>query len=123
MSNKDRAKSGALFESRTVVVDGQPCHLRVEPSYWEALDEICGREGLSIEELCSDLQRRLSDVPGVGEARVDTDRVSLANAVRVFSVGYFRQAATETGHNRAGHGRGNPFTATPFDSIGDTLPH
>ena len=31
-------------------------------------------------------------------------------------VGYFRQAATESGHSRAGHGRGDPLTSTPFNS-------
>jgi predicted DNA-binding ribbon-helix-helix protein len=112
MRQKEQPKSGSLFENRTVLVDGEPCLLRVEPSYWAALDEICLREGLSIEELCTDLLRR-----------IDGERVSLANAIRVFSVGYFRQAATETGHHRAGHGQGDPFVATPFDSDLDAPPH
>lgn len=105
MTESEQPKMAGLFESRVILVDGEPSLLRVEPSYWAALDEICQREAVSIEELCSDLLRR-----------IDGERASLANAIRVFSVGYFRQAATETGHHRAGHGRGDPFVSTPFDT-------
>ncbi len=97
---------------RSVKLFGRPTQIRLEPSYWEALDEICRREDLTVDELCSDLKERLDEqskrVRGVGS-------VSLANAVRVFIVGYYRKAATEKGHDRAGHGRGDPFVSTPFD--------
>lgn len=95
--------------SRTVTIAGQSCQIRIEPSYWEALEEISRREGLDINELCSDLKDRLD----MQNRRGDTG-VSLANAVRVFVVGYFRQAATEMGHSRAGHGVGAPLGGTPF---------
>lgn len=97
---------------RSVKLFGRPTQIRLEPSYWEALDEICRREDLTVDELCSDLKDRLDEqtkrVRGVAS-------VSLANAVRVFIVGYYRKAATEKGHDRAGHGRGDPFVSTPFD--------
>lgn len=97
---------------RTVKLFGRAMQIRLEPSYWEALDEICRREDLTVDELCSDLKERLDQqlrrVRGIGS-------VSLANAVRVFIVGYYRKAATEKGHDRAGHGRGDPFVSTPFD--------
>ena len=95
--------------SRSVSIAGQSCQIRIEPSYWEALEEICRREGLDIDELCTDLKERLDMQSRRGESGV-----SLANAVRVFVVGYFRQAATEAGHSRAGHGRGAPLVSTPF---------
>lgn len=97
--------------SRTVKIAGQSCQIRIEPSYWEALEEISRREGLDIDELCTDLKERLD-----AQTRRSESGVSLANAVRVFVVGYFRQAATESGHSRAGHGRGDPLTSTPFNS-------
>lgn len=97
---------------RSVKLFGRAMQIRLEPSYWEALDEICRREDLTVDELCSDLKERLDQqlrrVRGIGS-------VSLANAVRVFIVGYYRKAATEKGHDRAGHGRGDPFVSTPFD--------
>jgi len=97
--------------SRTVRIAGQSRQIRIEPSYWEALEEIAGRERVSVDELCTDLKERLDAQVSQGETGV-----SLANAVRVFVVGYFRQAATEMGHSRAGHGRGDPLVSTPFDS-------
>lgn len=97
--------------ARTVKLFGRPTQLRLEPSYWEALDDICHREDLTVDELCSDLKDRLDSQ----SRRSRGVAVSLANAVRVFIVGYYRKAATEKGHDRAGHGRGDPFISTPFD--------
>lgn len=97
--------------ARTVKLFGRPTQLRLEPSYWEALDDICHREDLTVDELCSDLKDRLDSQ----SRRSRGVAVSLANAVRVFIVGYYRKAATEKGHDRAGHGRGDPFVSTPFD--------
>ncbi len=97
---------------RSINLFGRPTQIRLELSYWEALEEICRREDLTVDELCCDLKDRLVEqsrrVRSVGG-------VSLANAVRVFIVGYYRKAATEKGHDRAGHGRGDPFVSTPFD--------
>jgi len=95
----------ACLERRTLRFRDRSMNLRVEPSYWEALDEIGEREGVSIEEICADLL-----------VRVGEDRVSAANTLRAFIVDYFRRAATERGHGLAGHGRGDPFVATPFDA-------
>jgi predicted DNA-binding ribbon-helix-helix protein len=59
---------------------------------WEALEEICGREGWTIHELSSMVDRKRR-------------RSALTAAVRVFALDYFRAATTEAGHARAGHGR------------------
>jgi predicted DNA-binding ribbon-helix-helix protein len=63
-----------------------------EPAMWEALEEICRREGQTISSICAfiESQRRGS---------------SRTAAVRVFILRYFRAAATESGHLAAGHGR------------------
>ena len=99
---------------RTLVVGGRAVQVRLEPSYWEALEEISRREELTVDELCSDLKDRL-DMQGRYAGRGQPG-VSIANAVRVFVVGYFRTAATEKGHTHAGHGKGDPFISTPFDA-------
>lgn len=66
--------------------------MRLEQEMWEALREICRREDMTVHELCSliDERRGLS---------------SLTAATRVFTLMYFRAAATDEGHASAGHGR------------------
>ncbi len=58
---------------------------------WDSLAEICRREDMSLHEICSliDARRQAS---------------SLTAAIRVFTLTYFRAAATEDGHARSGHG-------------------
>lgn len=110
--NGDDPPGVGPLTSRTVTIDGRPTHVRLEPSYWEALDDICRREGLAIDELFTDLQFRLDQQ--TRRVTRPQSTVSIANAARVFIVGYYRQAATEAGHNRAGHGKGDPLHSTPF---------
>jgi len=111
-SRVDQSTSVASLASRTLKLSGRDASIRLEPSYWEGLEEICRREDLTVDELCDDVRDRMDQ-----QARHSPrSGVSLANALRVFVVGYFRQAATERGHARAGHGRGRPFIATPFDT-------
>jgi predicted DNA-binding ribbon-helix-helix protein len=111
-TRKNQTHGVASLIARPLVVAGRDVQVRLEPSYWEGLDEICRREDLTADELCADVQERMEQqnrrLGGQGG-------VSLANALRVFVVGYFRQAATERGHARAGHGQGDPFASTPFD--------
>lgn len=103
----------ASLAPRTLKLSGRDVTIRLEPSYWEGLDEICRREDLTVDELCYDVRDRMEQQG----RRSSQAGVSLANALRVFVVGYFRQAATERGHARAGHGQGRPFIATPFDIV------
>ncbi len=58
---------------------------------WDALGEICRREGLNVHQLCT---------------RIDRNRgqSGLTAAIRVYIVTYFRVAATEAGHSSAAHG-------------------
>lgn len=77
--------------SRNVTVDGHRTSLRLEHDVWEALEEVCDREGLSMHELCTVIETR----------RTGSSRTA---AVRTFVLGYYREAASDTGHVRAGHG-------------------
>jgi len=77
--------------------------MRLEPELWDALQEICQREGLSLGELVRRIEQ--SGHPG-----------GRTSAVRVHLLRYFREAATDEGHRAAGHGhtmRGSPVWTRP----------
>ncbi|MEJ0062010.1 MAG: ribbon-helix-helix domain-containing protein [Alphaproteobacteria bacterium] len=84
--------------SRNVTVDGHRTSVRLEPEMWEAVKEICRRERASLHEICTMV------------AQYRRPNSSLTAAVRVFIMAYFRTAATDEGHDRAGHGRGPSLT-------------
>ena len=64
--------------------------LRLEPELWEALDEVCRREGC-----------RRNDVVQWAEAMMMTG--SRTSALRRYLFEYFSSAVTEAGHKTAGH--------------------
>ncbi len=59
---------------------------------WVALKDIAKREKCSIHDICGVIASRKSE------------SITLTAAIRVFLMLYFRAAATEDGHKRAGHG-------------------
>jgi predicted DNA-binding ribbon-helix-helix protein len=82
--------------SGNVTIAGRRTSMRLEPEMWAALKAICARERLSIHAVCTLIDERR------GEG-------GLTSAVRTFMVKYYEGAATEEGHERAGHGNGAPF--------------
>jgi predicted DNA-binding ribbon-helix-helix protein len=78
--------------------------MRLEPELWEALEEICLRESLSLGEIV----RRIEGTNDPG---------GRTSAVRVYVLRYFREAATPEGHTGAGHGTMTqtrpPLTSAP----------
>lgn len=107
----DHLATDGLLTTRRLKLDGRTFALRIEQSYWGALDEICRREDMTTEDIIENMAQRLLHAAGREDPPLTS--VALANAIRVFIVGYFRQAATETGHQQAGHGRGDYFSAIP----------
>jgi predicted DNA-binding ribbon-helix-helix protein len=77
--------------NRNVVAERGRTSMRLEPELWEALLEICGREGRDMSSLVRQVEQN-------GHAGGRT------SAVRVFVMSYFRDAATEAGHIACGHG-------------------
>ncbi len=67
--------------------------MRLEPELWEALEEICLRESLTLADVIKQIERL--GHPG-----------GRTSAVRVHVLAYFRRATTEAGHRTAGHGTG-----------------
>lgn len=78
--------------NRNVTLRDRRTSLRLEPSMWEALDEVCRRERHTLHEVCTMVESQRGPL-------------SLTAAVRVFILGYYRAAATEAGHRAAGHGK------------------
>ena len=77
--------------NRNVVAGRGRTSMRLEPELWDALVEICEREGKDMSSL----------VRGVEAAGHEGGRTS---AVRVYILNYYRTAATEVGHAAVGHG-------------------
>ncbi len=82
--------------SRNVTIAGHRTSIRLEPDMWLALKEICRRERASMHEVCTTV------------AQHKQQNSSLTAAIRVFIMAYFRAAATDDGHQKAGHGNGAP---------------
>ncbi|HAD87492.1 MAG TPA: hypothetical protein DCG48_09035 [Rhodospirillaceae bacterium] len=70
--------------SRNVTVNGRRTSLRLEGATWEALDQICDCEKITVHELCTMIE----------SVRFGSSRTS---TVRAFIVTYFRLAANDTG--------------------------
>ena len=77
--------------NRNVVAERGRTSMRLEPELWEALLEICDREGRDMSSLVRQVEQS-------GHAGGRT------SAVRVFVLSYFRDAATDAGHDASGHG-------------------
>ncbi len=78
--------------SKNITVLGRRTSVRLEPEMWVALHDIAKRERCTIHEICSliNLRKRGGS--------------SLTASIRVFMMLYYKAAATEDGHARAGHG-------------------
>jgi predicted DNA-binding ribbon-helix-helix protein len=77
--------------NRNVVAGRGRTSMRLEPELWDALMEICEREGHDM----SALVRRVEEVGHSG---------GRTSAVRVYILDYYRTAATEAGHATSSHG-------------------
>jgi predicted DNA-binding ribbon-helix-helix protein len=87
----DRVPMPSRLINRNIVASRGRSSMRLEPEIWDALHEICRREHVAL----GDLVRRVE-----GELEIG----GRTSAVRVFVFKYFRDATTEVGHARAGHG-------------------
>lgn len=67
--------------SRNVTILGRRTSLRLEIELWEAIEEICEREGLSLHELCSLIEP------------VRMKGTSRTSAIRAFTILYYKIAS------------------------------
>lgn len=78
--------------SHNITVLGKRTSIRLEPEMWSALREICKIEKCRISDICSLVSLRKNR------------STSLTGAIRVFMMLYYRAAASDEGHKKAGHG-------------------
>ena len=83
-------RSSLILKNITVL--GKRTSIRLEPEMWRELNQISDRENCTIHDLCTLISLRKND------------KTSLTAAIRVFLMLYYRAAATEVGHDKAGHG-------------------
>jgi len=86
-----RAPLPSTLINRNVTVMGRRTSVRLEQPMWDALEEMCRRERKVLNQLVTEIEH------GRQES-------SLTAAIRVTIMLYFKTAATERGHLRAGHG-------------------
>jgi predicted DNA-binding ribbon-helix-helix protein len=83
--------SSSRLVNRNVTALRGRTSMRLEPELWEALEEICRREQQTLGDMVKRVEQR--GHPG-----------GRTSAVRVYVLGYFRDAVSEDGHRSAGHG-------------------
>ena len=98
--SQGRGRSSTLV-NRNVTIQDRRTSLRLEPAMWDALHEIAQRESTSVHDLCTRVEL----------ARQES---TLTAAIRVFILGYYREAATPQGHSLAGHGQPRGLPGGPL---------
>ena len=83
--------TNSVSVSRNVTISGHRTSIRLQREMWDAIEEICRREKITLHQLCTRIAESKSTR-------------SLTSEVRVFVVSYYRAAADDEGHRRAGHG-------------------
>jgi len=66
---------------RNVTIRGKRTSMRLEPGFWDAIDEIATREGLAVDQVFE----RVAKSPHRG---------NLSSAIRVYVLAYFRLPRT-----------------------------
>ena len=77
--------------NRSVWTKAGRTSVRLEPEFWDALDEVCRRERCSRNEVL----HRAEEIMTAG---------GRTSALRVYLFQYFVAAATDVGHEASGHG-------------------
>lgn len=72
----------SILESRNVTVGNKRTSMRLEPQMWNAIEEIAAREGVTINNLCTQIDKKRTDLAVT---------VGLTSATRVFIIAYFRR--------------------------------
>lgn len=77
----------AQMQTRNIMMAKRRTTIRLEAAVWDALDEICEKEGLTRHEICT---------------RIDAvrDKANRAQAVRATVINYLRLAAAGSAGNR-----------------------
>lgn len=94
MADKGGSTIPPALICRNVTVSGRRTSLRMEPLLWDSLRDICDRENMTLNQLCTEIDRRR------GEA-------NLTASIRVFIVSYYRKAVQSHMEHRSPPGTGD----------------
>ena len=83
---------------RNITLPDKRTSIRLDPAYWEAIEEICWRENITPGDIAM-------------RATKGADESGRTSAIRTYILRYFREAATPSGHSRADHGELRPEDA------------
>lgn len=83
MGGIDGTTDKPVLICRNVSVNGRRTSLRMEPMLWDALCEICEREGVTVNQLCAQIDRRRGGA-------------NLTASIRVFIISYLRVAVAHS---------------------------
>ncbi|MGY0709467.1 ribbon-helix-helix domain-containing protein [Azospirillum argentinense] len=84
------SRSNEPLASRSIIVGGHRTSMRLEPTMWDALEDIARREGLTVNTLCTQIKERLEEQFRRHGPTADRSEATLTSAVRVFIAAYFR---------------------------------
>lgn len=91
-TDKEHSLTDTMLNIQVVKFFGETFHLHIEKEMWEALIEISSNENCSVNDICALIF--FKKMPNL----------SMASAIRVFIMNYYKEAATVRGHHLAGHG-------------------
>lgn len=79
--------------NKIILINNRRTSMRLCRKEWDALYEVCKIERISKNHLIEMIEANKSEILG------------LTYSTRLFLVAYFREAASEDGHKKAGHGQ------------------
>lgn len=104
MARVGGGKEGQILVCRNVTVSGRRTSLRMEPYLWESMREICEREGMTLNQLCSAIDARRG-------------AANLTASIRIFIVKYYRAAVRWTALEEPGPDGSRVFRQALDDAV------
>ncbi|MDP6389349.1 MAG: ribbon-helix-helix domain-containing protein [Alphaproteobacteria bacterium] len=68
--SKASASNKSALVSRIVWIGERRTSIRLEPAFWDALEEVCAREGMTTHEVCTMVAARIGHYRLTGVIRV-----------------------------------------------------
>lgn len=84
MADSGGSKEQPALLCRNVTVNGRRTSLRMEPYIWDSLRDICERERMTVNQMCSEIDTRRGGA-------------NLTAALRVFIISYYRSVPQVAG--------------------------
>ena len=85
--------------NKIIMINNRRTSMRLCMKEWDALYEVCKIEKISKNHLIEMIEEKKSKELG------------LTYSTRLFLMAYFKEAASEEGHKKAGHGQSENFAA------------